>query len=66
MYISTTSLHWDLKQGHNNIKLSFLITLTTLNHNEHELLQPFEKQLVNLTHSNAKHKFKPLYHVYVE
>lgn len=42
MYVYTLSLHWDLKQGHNNIKMDSLITVTTAHYNEHELLEPLE------------------------
>lgn len=64
--ISTPSLHWERKQGHNNIKIDSLITVTTSNHNERELLWPLEKWLVNMTHSSVYYKYKPLYCVYLK
>lgn len=44
-----TSVHWDLKQGHNDIKMSSLITVTLSYNNEDELLQPSEIWVVNMT-----------------
>ena len=40
MYISTTSLRWDSKQGHNNIEMSSFIIENI--HNESEALRPLE------------------------